>query len=103
MKKYEVTIYGRTNTILTGIRSKKLYSEIIISDNKNNAKKEALNNFYMFINDLWKGVLNRFDIKKHVYNLYVFNHFIPPMLYNLNLTICYHILFLLSTIILTFH
>ena len=63
MKKYEVTIYGRTNTILTGIRSKKLYSEIIISDNKNNAKKEALNNFYMFINDLWKGVLNRFDIK----------------------------------------
>ena len=63
MKKYGVTIYGRINTILTGIRSKKLYSEIIISDNKNNAKKEALNNFYMFINDLWKGVLNRFDIK----------------------------------------
>ena len=63
MKKYEVTIYGRTNTILTGIRSKKLYSEIIISDNKNNAKKEALNNFYMLINDLWKGVLNRRDIK----------------------------------------
>lgn len=42
MKKYEVTIYGRTNTILTGIRSKKLYSEIIISDNKNNAKKIAI-------------------------------------------------------------
>ena len=63
MKKYEVTIYGRTNTILTGIRSKKLYSEIIISDNKNNAKKEALNNFYMLINDLWKGIINRFDIK----------------------------------------
>ena len=63
MKKYEVTIYGRTNTILTGIRSKKMYSEIIISDNKNNAKKEALNNFYMLINDLWKGIINRFDIK----------------------------------------
>ena len=63
MKKYEVTIYGRTNTILTGIRSKKLYSEIIISDNKNNAKEEALNNFYMLIKDLWKETINRRDIK----------------------------------------
>ena len=63
MKKYEVTIYGRTNTILTGIRSKKLYSEIITSNNKNNAKKEALNNFYMLIKDLWKGTINRRDIK----------------------------------------
>lgn len=63
MKKYEVTIYGRTNTILTGIRSKKLYSEIIISDNKNNAKKEALNNFYMLIKDLWRETINRRDIK----------------------------------------
>lgn len=42
MKKYEVTIYGRTNTILTGIRSKKLYSEIITSNNKNNAKKRSI-------------------------------------------------------------
>lgn len=63
MKKYEVTIYGRTNTILTGIRSKKLYSEIITSNNKNNAKEEALNNFYMFIKDLWKETINRRDIK----------------------------------------
>ena len=63
MKKYEVTIYGRTNTILTGIRSKRLYSEIITSDNKNNAKKEALNNFYMLIKDLWKETINRHDIK----------------------------------------
>ena len=63
MKKYEVTIYGRTNTILTGIRSKRLYSEIITSDNKNNAKKEALNNFYMLVKDLWKETINRRDIK----------------------------------------
>ena len=27
MKKYDVTIYGRTNTIWTGIRGEKLYSE----------------------------------------------------------------------------
>lgn len=63
MKKYEVTIYGRTNTILTGIRSKKLYSEIITSNNKNNAKKEVLNNFYMLVKDLWKETINRRDIK----------------------------------------
>ena len=63
MKKYDVTIYGRTNTIWTGIRGEKLYSEIVISNNKNNAKEEALNNFGMFINDLWKEILDRRDIK----------------------------------------
>lgn len=63
MKKYYVEIYGRTNTIFTGIRGEKLYSEIVISNNKDNAKAEALNGFYMFINDMWKGVLGRRDIK----------------------------------------
>lgn len=63
VKKYYVTIYGRTNTILTGIRGKKLYSEIVISNNKNSAKSEALNGFYMFISDMWKEVLDRHDIK----------------------------------------
>lgn len=63
VKKYEVTIYGRTNTIYTGIRGEKLYSEIVISNNKNNAKKEALNNFYMLVSDMWKEILNRRDIK----------------------------------------
>ena len=63
IKKYYVTIYGRTNTIWTGIRSKKLYSEIIISNNKDNAKAEALNDFCMFISDMWKEVLDRRDLK----------------------------------------
>lgn len=63
MKKYYVTIYGRTNTIWSGIRSKELYHEIVISNNKNNAKAEALNDFYMFINDMWKETLDRRDIK----------------------------------------
>lgn len=63
MKKYYVTIYGRTNTIWSGIRGKELYNEIVISNNKNNAKAEALNNFYMFINDMWKETLDRRDIK----------------------------------------
>lgn len=63
MKKYDVTIYGRTNTIFSGIRNEKLYSEIVISNNKNNAKKEALNNFYTLINEMWKEVLDRRDVK----------------------------------------
>lgn len=63
MKKYYVTIYGRTNTILTGIRGEKLYDEMVISNNKDNAKAEALNDFYMFINDTWGKVLDRRDIK----------------------------------------
>ena len=64
IKKYDVTIYGRTNTIWTGIRGEKLYSEIVISNNKDNAKAEALNNFYMFVNDMWKEVLfDRRNIK----------------------------------------
>lgn len=63
MKKYEVTIYGRANTIWTSIRNEKLYNEIVISNNKDNAKAEALNDFYMFINDMWKEVLDRRDIK----------------------------------------
>lgn len=63
MKKYYVTIYGRTNTIFTGIRGAKLYSEIVISNNKDNAKTEALNGFYMFITDMWKELLDRRDIK----------------------------------------
>lgn len=63
MKKYDVTIYGRTNTIFSGIRNEKLYSEIVISNNKNNAKEEALNNFYTFISDMWKEVLDRRDVK----------------------------------------
>ena len=63
MKKYYVTIYGRTNTIFTDIRDAKLYSEIVISNNKDNAKTEALNDFYMFINDMWGKVLDRRDLK----------------------------------------
>lgn len=63
MKKYYVAIYGRTNTIFTGIRNEKLYSEIVISNNKDNAKAEALNDFYMFINNTWGKVLDRRDIK----------------------------------------
>ena len=63
MKKYHVTIYGSTNTIFTEIRGAKLYSEIVLSNNKDNAKVEALYDFYMFINDTWGKVLDRRDIK----------------------------------------
>ena len=63
MKKYHVTIYGSTNTIFTEIRGVKLYREIVISNNKDNAKVEALNDFYLFINGMWKKVLDRRDLK----------------------------------------
>lgn len=48
---------------MTGIRNKKLYSEIVISNNKDNAKEETLNDFYMFINDMWEKILDRHNIK----------------------------------------
>ena len=63
MKKYHVTIYGSTNTIFTEIRGAKLYSEIVLSNNKDNAKAEALNNFYMLMDDTWKALINRRDIR----------------------------------------
>ena len=63
MKKYHVTIYGSTNTIFTEIRSAKLYSEIVLSNSKDNAKAEALIDFCMFIGDTWGKVLDRRDLK----------------------------------------
>ena len=38
MKIYEVTIYGRANTILSGIRNERLYSEIVVTTSKKDAK-----------------------------------------------------------------
>lgn len=63
MKIYEVTIYGRANTILSGIRNERLYSEIVVTNNKTDAKDIALNDFHMFINDMWEALINRHDIR----------------------------------------
>ena len=63
IRKYDVTIYGRTNTIISSIRNKKLYNEIVFTTSKNNAKAEALNNFYMLMDDTWKALINRRDIR----------------------------------------
>lgn len=63
MKIYEVTIYGRANTILSGIRNERLYSEIVVTNNKKDAKDIALNDFHMFIDEVWKALINRHDIK----------------------------------------
>lgn len=63
MKIYEVTIYGRTNTILSGIRNERLYSEIVVTNNKKDAKDIALNDFYIFIDDMWGALINRHDIR----------------------------------------
>ena len=63
MRIYQVEIYGRTNTILSGIRNEKLYTEIVVTTNKKNAKEIALNDFYMFIDEVWEALINRYDIK----------------------------------------
>lgn len=63
MRIYQVEIYGRTNTILSGIRNEKLYTEIVVTNNKKNAKDIALNDFYMFIDEVWEALINRYDIK----------------------------------------
>lgn len=63
IKKYEVSIYGRTNTIITSIRDEKLYNEIVLAKSKNDAKNEAINNFYVFMNDMWKSIINRRDVR----------------------------------------
>ena len=63
IKKYDVTIYGRTNTIISSIRNKRLYNEIVLTTNKSNAKAEALNSFYMFMDDTWKALFNRRDVR----------------------------------------
>ena len=63
IKKYDITIYGRTNTTISSIRGKKLYNEIALTTSKNKAKAEALNNFYMLMDDMWKALINRRDIR----------------------------------------
>lgn len=63
MRIYQVEIYGRTNTILSGIRNEKLYTEIVVTNNKRNAKDIALNDFYMFIDEVWEALINRHDIR----------------------------------------
>lgn len=63
MRIYQVEIYGRTNTILSGIRNERLYTEIVVTNNKKNAKDIALNDFYMFIDEVWAALINRYDIK----------------------------------------
>lgn len=63
MRIYQVTIYGRTNTILSGIRNERLYTEIVVTTNKKNAKDIALNDFYMFIDEVWEALINRYDIR----------------------------------------
>ena len=63
MRIYEVTIYGRTNTILSGIRNERLYSEIVVTNNKKDAKDVALNDFHMFIDEMWEALINRHDIR----------------------------------------
>lgn len=63
LKKYYIDIYGRKNTIITAIRGKHLCHEIIIANNKKDAIAEALNDMYVFSDELWQNILTRRDVK----------------------------------------
>lgn len=63
LKIYDIDIYGRANTILCSIRENYLYHEVVIASSKKEATQIALNDFYMFIDDVWKHVITRRDLK----------------------------------------
>ena len=63
LKKYDITIYGRKNTIIGAIKNERLYHEIGIAHNKKDAIEQAINDFNMFIADDWKTLITRRDIR----------------------------------------
>ena len=63
LKKYDVTIYGRKNTIIGAIRNERLYHEVVLANNKKDAMAEALNNFGCFMSEVWNELITRRDIR----------------------------------------
>lgn len=63
MKEYDVTIYGRANTIILSIQGKRIYSERVVGENKKEAKEEAFNNFYRDMDDVWKSLINKNNVR----------------------------------------
>lgn len=63
IKEYDVTIYGRANTIILSIRGERIYSERVVAKNKKEAKEEAFNNFYRYMDDVWKSLINKNNVR----------------------------------------
>lgn len=63
LKKYDVEIYGRKNTIIGAIRNERLYHEVVLANNKKDAMNEALNNFECFMSEVWNELITRRDIR----------------------------------------
>lgn len=63
IKEYDITIYGRANTIILSIQGKRIYSERVVAKNKKEAKEKAFNNFYRDMDDVWKGLINKNNVR----------------------------------------
>ena len=63
MKRYDVDVYGRTNTIIGAIRGEHLYHELVIANSKKEAIAEAFKNFHIFIDEPWATLITRWDVK----------------------------------------
>ena len=63
LKKYDVTIYGRKNTIIGAIRNERLYYELVIANSKKEAITEAFKNFHIFIDEPWATLITRRDVR----------------------------------------
>ena len=63
LKRYDVDIYGRSNSIIGGIKGEHLYHELVIEHNKKDAIAEAFKNFHIFMGEPWKSIVTRRDVK----------------------------------------
>ena len=63
MKIYSVDIYGRANTIYSGLRGRLLHTEIIVARSHKDAKEIAMMNFEEDLSDMWKNLITRRDVK----------------------------------------
>ena len=64
MKRYDVTIWGRTNTIITGIRDKMLKTKIVVAQNQ----KEAVDMVLPLVLD--DSYITRRDVRVEVYRIF---------------------------------
>ena len=63
LKRYDVNIYGRSNSIIGGIKGKRLYYELVIAHSKKEAIAEAYKNFHIFMVEPWASLITRRDVK----------------------------------------
>ena len=63
MRRYDVTIWGRKNTIITDIRDKMLKTKIVVAQNQ----KEAVDMVLMYVLD--DSYITRRDVRVEVFRI----------------------------------